>query len=37
VGEHEGLSSSGNSFRPLFAVGTGDPANRTDIVTATTS
>jgi hypothetical protein len=37
VGEYEGLSSSGNVFRPLFAVGTGDPANRTDIVTATAS
>jgi hypothetical protein len=37
VGEYEGLSSSGNTFRPLFAVGTGDPANRTDIVTATAS
>jgi hypothetical protein len=37
VGEYEGLSSSGTSFRPLFAVGTGDPANRTDIVTATAS
>jgi hypothetical protein len=37
VGEYEGLSSAGTSFRPLFAVGTGDPANRTDIVTATAS
>jgi hypothetical protein len=37
VGEYEGLSSTGNTFRPLFAVGTGDPANRTDIVTATAS
>src|SRR6266540_2503244 len=37
VGEYEGLSSAGNTFRPLFAVGTGDPENRTDIVTATAS
>jgi hypothetical protein len=35
VGEYEGLSSAGNTFWPLFAIGTGDPANRTDIVTAT--
>jgi hypothetical protein len=37
VGEYEGLSSTGTTFRPLFAVGTGDPANRIDIVTATAS
>jgi hypothetical protein len=36
VGEYEGLASTGNTFRPLFAIGTGDPANKTDIVTATT-
>jgi BNR repeat-like domain len=35
VGEYEGLSSAGNTFWPLFAIGTGDPANRADIVTAT--
>jgi hypothetical protein len=35
VGEYEGLSSAGSTFWPLFAIGTGDPANRTDIVTAT--
>jgi BNR repeat-like domain len=37
VGEYEGLASTGNTFWPLFAIGTGDPANRTDIVTATTA
>ena len=37
VGEYEGLANAGSTFRPLFAVGTGDPANRTDIVTATAS
>jgi hypothetical protein len=36
VGEYEGLSSTGNTFWPLFAVGLDDLANRTtDIVTAT--
>jgi hypothetical protein len=35
VGEYEGLANAGNSFWPLFAIGTGHPANRTDIVTAT--
>jgi hypothetical protein len=33
VGEYEGLSSTGNTFWPLFAIGTGD--RLTDIVTAT--
>jgi hypothetical protein len=33
VGEYEGLTSTGNAFRPLFAIGTGD--RLTDIVTAT--
>jgi hypothetical protein len=33
VGEYEGLTSTGNSFRPLFAIGTGN--RLTDIVTAT--
>jgi hypothetical protein len=37
VGEYEGLANAGNTFRPLFAIGTGDPLNRTDIVTATTA
>jgi hypothetical protein len=38
VGEYEGLSSTGNTFRPLFAVGLDDLANRTtDILTATTA
>ena len=35
VGEYEGLASTGNTFWPLFAIGTGDPDNRTDIVTRT--
>jgi hypothetical protein len=38
LGEYEGLTSTGNTFRPLFAVGTGIDAsgNRlTDIETAT--
>jgi hypothetical protein len=30
LGEYEGLSSTGNTFWPLFAiVNDGDPANRT--------
>jgi hypothetical protein len=33
VGEYEGLTSTGNTFRPLFAIGTGN--RLTDIVTAT--
>jgi len=33
VGEYEGLTSTGNTFWPLFAIGTGD--RLTDIVTAT--
>jgi hypothetical protein len=33
VGEYEGLTSTGNAFRPLFAIGTGN--RLTDIVTAT--
>jgi hypothetical protein len=33
VGEYEGLTSTGNTFRPLFAVGAGN--RLTDIVTAT--
>jgi hypothetical protein len=33
VGEYEGLTSTGNVFRPLFAIGTG--SRLTDIVTAT--
>jgi BNR repeat-like domain len=33
LGEYEGLTSTGNTFRPLFAIGTGD--RLTDIVTAT--
>jgi hypothetical protein len=33
VGEYEGLTSTGNVFRPLFAIGTGN--RLTDIVTAT--
>jgi hypothetical protein len=33
VGEYEGLTSVGNAFWPLFAIGTGD--RLTDIVTAT--
>ena len=32
VGEYEGLTSTGNTFRPLFAIGTGN--RLTDIVTA---
>jgi hypothetical protein len=37
VGEYEGLSHAGNTFRPLFAIGLDDATNRTtDIVTATT-
>jgi BNR repeat-like domain len=35
VGEYEGLASTGNTFWPLFAIGTGD--RLTDIVTATAS
>jgi hypothetical protein len=38
VGEYEGLSSTGNTFWPLFAIGNDDaPARTTDIVTATAS
>jgi hypothetical protein len=33
LGEYEGLTSTGNTFRPLFAIGTGN--RLTDIVTAT--
>jgi hypothetical protein len=33
VGEYEGLTSTGSTFRPLFAIGTGN--RLTDIVTAT--
>jgi hypothetical protein len=33
VGEYEGLTSTGDAFRPLFAIGTGN--RLTDIVTAT--
>jgi hypothetical protein len=33
VGEYEGLTSTGNTFRPLFVIGTGN--RLTDIVTAT--
>jgi hypothetical protein len=33
VGEYEGLTSVGNTFHPLFAIGTGN--RLTDIVTAT--
>jgi hypothetical protein len=33
VGEYEGLTSTGNTFWPLFAIGTGN--RLTDIVTAT--
>jgi hypothetical protein len=33
LGEYEGLTSTGNTFWPLFAIGTG--ARLTDIVTAT--
>lgn len=38
VGEYVGLSSTGNTFWPLFVIGNDDaPARTTDIVTATTS
>jgi hypothetical protein len=33
VGEYEGLTSTGNTFWPLFVIGTGN--RLTDIVTAT--
>jgi hypothetical protein len=36
LGEYEGLSSTGTTFWPLFAiVNDGKPANRTDIVVRT--
>jgi hypothetical protein len=35
VGDYEGLASSGNTFWPVFAFGTGDPSNRTDIAVTT--
>jgi hypothetical protein len=36
LGEYEGLSSTGSTFWPLFAiVNDGDAANRTDIVVRT--
>lgn len=38
VGEYEGLSSTGNTFWPLFVIGNDDaPARTTDVVTATAS
>lgn len=38
VGEYEGLSSTGNTFWPLFIIGNDDaPARTTDVVTATAS
>lgn len=38
VGEYEGLSSTGNTFWPLFVIGNDDaPARTTDIVAATAS
>jgi hypothetical protein len=37
VGDYEGLTGAGNTFRPLFmATNTGQPGNPTDIFTATT-
>jgi hypothetical protein len=36
LGEYEGLTSTGNVFRPLFvAVNNGNTANRTDVFTTT--